>query len=104
MDLIKATVTTSGNRGLSLATTTGTLTYNIGGTWALSNSTSGGASLNAQSLTTSATTSIFGWSFGSAGDMQTYILTDTTNSRCYRITLMIGTSYNNNMICIERLV
>jgi hypothetical protein len=104
MDLIKATVTTSGQRALSLATTTGTLTYNIGGTYALSNGTVGGASAQTQTLTTSATTSIFGWSFPNAGDTATYILTDTTNSRAYRITLMIGASYNNNMITIERLI
>ena len=104
MDLIKATVTTSGQRALSLATTTGTLTYNIGATYALSNGAVGGASLQTQTLTTSATTSIFGWSFPNAGDTATYILTDTTNSRCYRITLMVGSSYNNNMITIERLI
>ena len=104
MDLIKATVTSSGNRGLSLATTTGTFTYNIGGTYATTSSTTGGQSLNAQSLTTSATTSIFGWNFGAAGETSTYILNDTTNSRAYRITLQIATSYNNNMISIERLI
>jgi hypothetical protein len=105
MDLIKATVTTSGNRGLSLATTTGTLTYNIGGTygWA-SGATSGGFSVSGQSLTTTPTTAIFGWSFPSTGDTSTYILTDTTNSRAYRITLQIGGSFNNNMISIERLI
>ena len=57
-----------------------------------------------QTLTTSATTSIFAWSFGAEGDMSTYILTDKTNSRCYRITVQIGFSYLNNMVCIERLV
>lgn len=104
MDLIKATVTTSGQRALSLATTTGTLTYNIGATYALSGGVVGGASLQTQTLTTSATTSIFGWNLANAGDTATYILTDTTNSRCYRITLMVGASYNNNMITIERLI
>jgi len=105
MDLIKATVTTSGSRGLSLATTTGTLTYNIGGTygWA-SGGTSGGFSVSGQSLTTTPTTAIFGWSFPSTGDTSTYILTDTTNSRAYRITVQIGASFNNNMISIERLI
>jgi hypothetical protein len=28
---------------------------------------------------------------------------DTTNARCYRVTLMIGGGYNNNIISIERL-
>ena len=104
MDLIKATVTTTGNRGLSLATTTGTFSYNIGGNFGISGAGSGGQSLAGQTLTTTATTSIFGWGFTSTGDTATYVLTDTTNSRCYRITLQIGTSFNNNMISIERLI
>ena len=105
MDLIKATVTSSGNRGLSLATTTGTLTYNIGGTYGYASSaTAGGFAASGQSLTTTPTISIFGWSFPSTGDTSTYILTDTTNSRAYRITLMMGASFNNNMISIERLI
>jgi hypothetical protein len=104
MDLIKATVTTSGQRGLSLATTTGTISFNIGGNYSLSNGTVSGTTAQSQTLTTSATTSIFGWSFPNAGDTSTYIFTDTTNSRAYRITLMIGASYNNNMISIERLI
>ena len=103
MDNIKATVTTSGQRGLSLATTAGTISYNIGGTFGMSGAGSGG-SLASQTLTTSATTSIFSWSFGGEGDVATYILTDKTNSRCYRITVQIGYSYNNNMISIERLI
>ena len=103
MDLIKATVTTSGQRGLSLATTTGTFTYNIGGTYGTAIPSSGGSS-GSGTLSTTATASIFNWNFGSAGDTSTYILTDTTNSRAYRITLQIGSSYNNNMISIERLI
>jgi hypothetical protein len=102
MDNIKATVTSSGNRGLSLAAVTGSFYYNIGATYAL-NGGSNGTALNGATLTTTATASIFGWSFPGTGDISTYILNDTTNSRVYRITLMIGASYNNNFICIERL-
>ncbi len=104
MDLIKATVTTTGSRGLSLATTTGTFSYNIGGNFGMSGAGSGGQSLASQTLTTTATSSIFGWGFAATGDTSIFILTDTTNSRCYRITLMIGPSFNNNAITIERLI
>jgi len=103
MDLIKATVTSSGNRGLSLATTTGTVAYSIGGTYGMATPASGG-SAGTGTLTTTATASIFNWGFTSTGDTSTYILTDTTNSRAYRITLQIGASFNNNMISIERLI
>ena len=104
MDLIKATVTSSGNRGLSLATTTGTFSYNIGGNFGMSGAGSGGQSFAGQTLTTTATSSIFGWGFLASGDLSTYVLTDTTNNRCYRITLQIGASFNNNAITIERLI
>jgi hypothetical protein len=102
MDNLKVTVTTSGQRGLSLATVSGSNSYLIGGNYALnggSNGTSGNIS-----LTTSATTSVFNWNFTGAGDISTYILTDSTNGRAYRITLQINYSYVSNMICIERLV
>lgn len=103
MDNIKATVTTSGNRGLSLATVTGSFTYNIGGTYGAGVG-NGGASTGGQTLTTTPTASIFGWGFVATGDIATYTLTDTTNNRCYRITVQIGASFNNNSIIIERLI
>ena len=104
MDVIKATVTTSGNRGLSLATTTGTITYNIGGTYSSAGAGAGGTGAASQTLTTTPTASIFNWGFNQGGDIATYILSDLTNSKTYRITVQIGNSYNNNAIIIERLI
>ena len=63
-----------------------------------------GGAAGAVSLSTTASGSIFTWNFPSQGDTITYILNDNTNNRCYRITLQIGASYNNNMISIERLI
>ena len=103
MDNIKATVTSSAPRGLSLATVSGSFSYNIGGNFALAGGP-GGSVLAGQTLTTTPTTSIFGWGFTVSGDLSTYVLTDTTNNRCYRITLQIGASFNNNSIIIERLI
>jgi hypothetical protein len=102
MDNIKATVTTSGNRGLSLATVSGSFTYSIGATYGAGTGT--GAAVTTDTLTTTPTASIFGWGFTAIGDISTYVLTDTTNSRCYRITLQIGAGYSNNSIIIERLI
>lgn len=104
MDNIKATVTTSGNRGLSLATVTGTFTYSIAGNYAVVGGATGGTALFTQTATTSASSSIFGWNFPNTAETSTYILTDITNNRCYRITLMIGAGYSNNSIIIERLI
>jgi len=102
LDNIKATVTTSGQRGLSLATISGTIAVNMAGNYAGSGVGVGGSSGTA-SITTSASTSLFGWGFTATGDMANYIITDTTNSRAYRIIIQIGASFNNNLVSIERL-
>jgi len=103
MDNIKATVTTSGQRGLSLATVSGTATCYISGTYGMYGGATVGGSSAGFSMTTTASNSIFSWSFGSEGDAATYIL-NYGYTKSYRITVMIGGAYNNNMITIERLI
>jgi len=102
MDSLKATVTTSDQRGLSLAATTGSFEANVAGTYANVGGT--GGSRASVSITTTPSASLFGWDFTIAGDMATYIITDSTNSRAYRVTMQIGNGFDNNMISIERLV
>jgi hypothetical protein len=102
MDSLKATVTTSAQRGLSLAATLGSFEANVAGTYANVGGT--GGSRASVSITTSPSASLFGWNFDIAGDMATYVITDSTNSRAYRVTMQIGDGYNNNMVSIERLV
>lgn len=103
MDSLKATVTTSDERGLSLAATTGSFTARVAGTYANTAGT-GGSMTNSISITTTPSASLFGWNFVIAGDMATYIITDITNDRAYRVTMQIGNGFDNNMISIERLV
>lgn len=103
MDNIKATVTTSANRGLSLATVSGSFAYDIGGTYGTAIPSSGG-SAGTGTLTTTPTASIFNWGFTNQGDLSTYIITNTSSLIAYRITLQIGSGFNNNMISIERLI
>ena len=102
MDNIKATLTTTGNRGLSLAATTGSFNINISGTYGGAGGIGGSATQGI--INTTPSTSQFGWNFLVQGEGSTYIITDTTNNRAYRITLQIGASFNNNLIVIERLV
>jgi len=104
LDNIKATVTTSGNRGLSLSGVSSSFTATIGATYAVSGGTGGSSTNGTTSITTTPSTAAFGWNFTGNGDISTYIVTDTTNNRAYRITLQIGGGYNNNMITIERLI
>ena len=103
LDNIKATLTSSGNRGLSLATTTGSITATISATYAVSGGAGASSSNGTVTYNTTPSSSVFGWNFAGAGDSSTYLLNDTTNSRCYRITLVIGGGFTNNFISIERL-
>jgi hypothetical protein len=103
MDNIRATVATSGNRGLVIAAVSTTFVADVGATYGAV-SGGGGASANNVTYTTTPGTSAFGWAFFNAGDTATYTIHDLTNSRAYRITLQIGTGYLNNMISIERLI
>ena len=102
LDNLKVTCTTSGARGLSVGAVSTNFTANIAGWFGFSGG-GGGASANNVTYTTTAAGSAFGWGFNTEGDASNYIITDKTNSRVYRVTLMIGFGFNNNFISIERL-
>jgi hypothetical protein len=102
LDNIKATVTSSGNRGLSLAAVSTTFSANISANYGLYGG-SGGYATNNVSITTAASGSLFGYHFPTEGDGSFYTIVDKTNNIAYRITLMIGAGYYNNFISIERL-
>ena len=105
LDNLKATVTTSGNRGLSLATVTGTLNLYVQGTYTNAAGYPSTSYTNAPvAYTTTASSSLFGWGFADAGNTIVYHLTDATNSRLYRVTLIIMPSFLKNFISIERLL
>ena len=103
LDNIKATVTTSGNRGLSIAAVSSTFTAAYAGTYDVSGGAGGSSSNGSVTITTTPTSSLFGWNFSGQGDLVTLVITDITNSKVYRITMQIGGGYNNNFISIERL-
>jgi hypothetical protein len=101
-DNLKFSVTTSEPRGLSIATTSGTVNLYVEGRY--NNGGVNGSRTNSTvSYTTTPSGSPFGWSFLSSGDTIVYHLTDADNSRMYRVTLIIMPSYINNFITIERL-
>ena len=105
LDNLKFSVTTAGNRGLSCATVSGTVNLSISGTFGFINGNGGAATgYPGPQYTTTPSGSWFGWSFPNAGDGSLYLANDYTNGRVYRITLLIGLSYNNNFISIERLI
>ena len=105
MDNFKYTVTTSGARGLSIATLSGSVATLISGSFGYVNGAGGASTNGTWTATTTPSGSLFGWSFPDAGGGSTYLIqeTGTTTRRFYRVTLQIGPGYAGNFICIERL-
>ena len=105
LDNIKVSVTTGGSRGLCMATVSGTMVASISGHYTYSYASSEGTATTypGATYTTTPSGSFFNWSFGNAGDTAVYHINDYTNKRFYRVTMMIGASYLNNFISIERL-
>lgn len=105
LDNLKFSVTTTGNRGLSVATVSGTVIASISSNYSV---TSGGNGLSTAwpgaTITTTPSGSWFGYHFPNAGDGSTYLINDYTNQRVYRVHLMIGPGYASNFISIERLL
>jgi hypothetical protein len=102
LDNLKATITTSGSRGLSIGAVSTSFDADINVVYTVSGGINGG-SLNNQTYTTTASTSLFSLNFLGHGDTAQFNLRDKTNNRFYRITMMIGVSYISNFISIERL-
>ncbi len=102
LDNLKCTVTASGSRGLSIGAVSTSFEADVSG-WYTVPGGSGGGSANNITYTTTAAGSAFGWNFGAHGDMVQVNIRDKTNSRFYRVTMMIGASYLSNFISIERL-
>ena len=100
---LKFSVTTTGQRGLSIATVSGSVNLYVEGRYN-NGAAYGNRTDTAITYTTSPSGSLFGWGFLSAGDTIIYHLTDADNSRMYRVTLIIMPSYINNFIAVERLL
>lgn len=105
MDNLKFTVTSSGQRGLGVATVSGTAAFYISGSYTLAaGGHNGVATGNPVTYTTTLSTSLFGFSFPSQGDWSQYIFIDAVNVKMYRVNLVIGGGYLNNFISVERVV
>jgi len=102
---LKARIPSTGNRSLQLSTVSGT--YSVYGSGVYSFSGISGttiASGSPLSITTTPAYIIPSYNFTVAGAVDTWTLMDTSAGIAWRITMIIGASYNNNMISIERLV
>ena len=102
-DNLRFSVTTTGQRGLSIATVSGTVNLYIEGSYN-NGAIAGTRTASPVTYTTTPSASPFGWGFNSSGDTIIYHLTDADNGRLYRVTLIIMPSYIDNFIAIERLL
>jgi hypothetical protein len=102
LDNLKVRIPTSGNRGLAIGAVSTSFTADLNGWYGSGNLVAGGSSDNL-TYTTTFSTSLFNWNFVAAGAGAQYNIHDLTNGRFYRVTMMIGVGYINNMISIERL-
>jgi hypothetical protein len=100
---LKARLANSGYYSLQLSTVSGT--YSVYGSSVYSYNGIGGITLSSPlTITTTPTYISAGYNFLVAGSTDTWIITDTSAGISWRISLMIGPSFTNNMISIERLV
>jgi hypothetical protein len=104
---IQVQMITSGNRSLQIRTTGTSFTGMVSAYTTYNGASSAGFTYFSD--ITQIVTSTFAylgtsWGFSQNGDVAVYYLRDTSNLRFYRITLMVGPSYINNMISIEKLL
>ena len=102
---LKATIPTSGNRSLQLATVSGS--YSVYGSGVYLYGGVGGSTIDFSSPRSITTTPAYINStntFAAAGATDSWLLTDTSSTIAWRITVIIGSGYNNNFISIERLL
>jgi len=102
---LKVQCSTAGNRSLQFATTTGTMSIIASDEAVFGSATTGSYQVFSYSnytLNTSWAQPI-SYSFPYQGNVQRVTLTDVTNGNTYRIILIIGNSFNNNLIKIEKL-
>ncbi len=102
---LKVQCAPSGNRSLQFATTTGSMSIMASDEAVFGSATTGSYNVFTYSnytFTTSWSQPI-AYSFPYQGNVQRVTLTDVTNGDTYRIILIIGNSFNNNLIKIEKL-
>ena len=102
---LKVRMSTSGNRSLQVSTVTGT--YSVYGSGVYQSSGVGGAYIDGSSPLLINTSPVYlssSTNFSNAGSTDNWMIMDTSNTISWRISLIVGLGFNNNMISIERLI
>lgn len=103
---IQVQLTTTGSRSLQIKTTGASFSATVTALTSYNNNGNLFTYFSGMTQNVNSTYAYIGtsWSFIGNGDVAIYYVRDTTNSRFFRITLMIGPGYNGNMISIEKLI
>jgi len=103
---LKARMAASGNASLQISTVSGTYSIIGSSITSQSNTVTGLTIQSGTPLSVTTTPAYLNASsnFGAAGATDTWNIMDASNSIAWRITLIVGASYSNNMISIERLL
>lgn len=103
---LRARIPTGGYRSLQIATVSGT--YSVYGSCTFANAGNSGAAIvdasSPRSVTTTMTYLHSGLNFVNAGDTCTWLIVDISANISWRLSFIIGSGYNNNMISIEQLI
>jgi hypothetical protein len=102
---LKVRMAASGNRSLQISTVSGT--YSVYGSGVYSQSGVSGSTIDAgaqRSVTTTPTYISPGYNFTQGGATDSWMIMDPTVGIAWRIGLIVGAGYNNNLITIERLL
>jgi hypothetical protein len=101
---LKVRMSPTGNRSLQVSTVAGTYSVIGSGTYSQSGVIAGSTIISLQTITTTPSYINAGYNFGAAGATDTWILMDAANTIAWRITMIVGFSFNSNLISIERLL
>jgi hypothetical protein len=100
---LKVRLAGSGNRSLQVSTVSGT--YSVIGSSVYSQGGVAGSTISSlQTITTTPSYINAVYNFGTAGATDSWTLMDTSNTIAWRISMIVGFSYNSNLITIERLL
>lgn len=103
---LKVRMASSGNRSLQVSTVSGSYSVAGSGTYSTGGAIAG-STINLGNPRTINNTPAYlnpNYHFGLDGATDTWVITDITNNIGWRITLIVGASYFNNFISIERLL
>jgi len=104
IDNLKFTITSSGNRGLSVATVSGTAVLYTSATYSVVTGGHSGSTALPITYTTTPSSSVFNYHFPTHGDVSQYLFIDAANPKMYRVNLIITPSYINSFMSIEKVV